>query len=107
MSKKCIVRRNSEGSPEIVLVKNPNISSIKDYTGSELTNIANENATRLSEYIKFRRLQKRADDLIGTNNRLRKSQEEYLKNSEFNDRKKLFLDLGYPTDVLKSILKPN
>lgn len=107
MSKKCIVRRNSEGSPEIVLVKNPNISSIKDYTGSELTNIANENATRLSEYIKFRRLQKRADDLIGTNNRLRKSQEEYLKNSEFNDRKKLFLDLGYPTDILKSILKPN
>ena len=107
MSKKCIVRRNSEGSPEIVLVKNPNISSIKDYTGSELTNIANENATRLSEYIKFRRLQKRADDLIGTNNRLRKSQEEYLKNSEFNDRKKLFLDLGYPTDILKSILNPN
>ena len=107
MSKKCIVRRNSEGSPEIVLVKNPNISSIKDYTGSELTNIANENATRLSEYIKFRRLQKRADDLIGTNNRLRKSQEEYLKNSEFNDRKKLFLDLGHPTDILKSILKPN
>lgn len=107
MSKKCIVRRNSEGSPEIVLVKNPNISSIKDYTGSELTNIANENATRLSEYIKFRRLQKRADDLIGTNNRLRKSQEEYLKNSEFNDRKKLFLDLGHPTDILKSILNPN
>ena len=107
MSKKCIVRRNSEGSPEIVLVKNPNISSIKDYTGSKLTNIANENATRLSEYIKFRRLQKRADDLIGTNNRLRKSQEEYLKNSEFNDRKKLFLDLGYPTDILKSILNPN
>ena len=107
MSKKCIVRRNSEGSPEIVLVKNPNISSIKDYTGSELTNIANENATRLSEYIKFRRLQKRADDLIGTNNRLRKSQEEYLKNSEFNDRKKLFLDLGYPTDILKSILNPD
>ena len=107
MSKKCIVRRNSEGSPEIVLVKNPNISSIKDYTGSELTNIDNENVTRLSEYIKFRRLQKRADDLIGTNNRLRKSQEEYLKNSEFNDRKKLFLDLGYPTDILKSILNPN
>ena len=107
MSKKCIVRRNSEGSPEIVLVKNPNISSIKDYTGSELTNIANENAARLSEYVKFRRLQKRAEVLIGTNNRLRKSQEEYLKNSEFNDSKKLFLDLGYPTDILKSILNPN
>ena len=32
MSKKCIVRRNSEGSPEIVLVKNPNISSTSERT---------------------------------------------------------------------------
>ena len=36
MSKKCVVRRNSEGIPEMVLVKNPNISSINDRTDSGL-----------------------------------------------------------------------
>ena len=107
MSKKCIVRRNSEGSPEIVLVKNPNISSIKDYTGSELTTLANENADKLSKYVKFRRLQEYKKHLEGTGKRLRKSQEEYIINNEFNDNKKLFLDLGYPTDILKSVLNPN
>ena len=32
MSKKCVVRRNSEGIPEMVLVKNPNISSTSERT---------------------------------------------------------------------------
>ena len=32
MGKKCVVRRNSEGVPEMVLVKNPNISSISERT---------------------------------------------------------------------------